>query len=61
VTSGDNSYSVVSDLLENLKNALKDVNDLRNEPIIQKIQSNFLILLRKTCIFIKFKQILFIF
>ena len=39
VTSGDNSYSTVSDLLENLKDSLNDVNELRNEPIILKIQS----------------------
>lgn len=39
VTQGDESYSQVSVLLENLKNALKEVNDLRNEPIILKIQS----------------------
>ena len=39
VTTGDNSYSQVSDLLENLKDALNDVNDLRNDPFIMKIQS----------------------
>ena len=41
VTSGDESYSKASMLLENLKNALMDVNDIRNEPIILKIQSNY--------------------
>ncbi len=39
VSSGDKSYVQVSSLLENLKNALYDVNDIRNEPIIMKIQN----------------------
>jgi hypothetical protein len=39
VTTGDNSYSQVSDLLENLKDALSEVNDLRNDEFIMKIQS----------------------
>ena len=43
VTSGDNSYSQVSDLLENLKDALNNVNDLRNDPTIMKIQSKIFI------------------
>jgi hypothetical protein len=41
VTKGDDSYEKAATLLENLKNALTDVNDLRNEPIILKIQSEF--------------------
>lgn len=43
VTSGDKSYQQVSMLLENLKHALYDVNDIRNEPIIMKIQSKQII------------------
>nr|UOU03310.1 ATP-binding cassette subfamily A1-like 3 [Brachionus rubens] len=39
VISNDDSYEKVSLLLENLKNALLDVNDLRNEPIVLKIQN----------------------
>lgn len=41
VVSKDNSYERVSILLEDLKNALINVNDLRNEPIVLKIQSKF--------------------
>ena len=41
VTTGDNSYSQVSDLLENLKDALNDVNDLRNDPFIKEIESKY--------------------
>ena len=40
VTSGDESYFEISSLLEKLKNALMDIDDLRNEPIITKIQGN---------------------
>ena len=39
VTNSDDSYYQASVLLENLKNALFDVNDIRNEPIVLKIQS----------------------
>ncbi|CAF0899716.1 unnamed protein product, partial [Brachionus calyciflorus] len=39
VISNDNSYEKVAVLLENLKNALLDVNDIRNEPIVLKIQN----------------------
>nr|QNH67915.1 ATP-binding cassette transporter subfamily A member 1-like protein X3 [Brachionus plicatilis] len=39
VVSNDNSYEKVALLLENLKNALYDVDDLRNEPIVLKIQN----------------------
>ena len=39
VSSNDKSYQQVSVLLENLKDALYDVNDIQNEPIIMKIQN----------------------
>lgn len=41
VTSGDTTYSKATVLLENLKNTLIDVNDLRHEPLVLKIQSNY--------------------
>ena len=40
MTSGDNTYSKATLLLENLKNTLTDVNDLRHDTLVSKIQSN---------------------
>ena len=36
----DDSYEKIASLLIDLKSALKDINELRNEPILLKIQSN---------------------
>lgn len=35
----DDSYERIANLLIDLKTALKDINELRNEPILLKIQS----------------------
>ena len=44
VTSDDKSYLKASLLLENMKKTLVDINDIRNEPWVLKIQSKISIL-----------------
>jgi hypothetical protein len=39
ITSGNMGYLKASFFLENLKKTLVDINDIRNEPLILKIQS----------------------
>lgn len=40
IVNKDDSYERIANLLIDLKTALKDINELRNEPILLKIQSN---------------------
>lgn len=39
IVNKDDSYERIANLLIDLKTALKDINELRNEPILLKIQS----------------------
>ena len=47
----DDSYEKIASLLIDLKSALKDINELRNEPILLKIQSNNILM-----VILAFKQ-----